>query len=225
MKPLLPSLLLGLGLSIATITPAAAYPVDCAILLCLAGGWPTSAECARARTVFIRRITPWPIEPPLQIWNCPMRASFRGEDRPRARLLEVAFQAAQTPRVYSHPETPTVPLLADAKAKVDISDPAFDFLRTIRVFHIEQAYQRLSGGGSDMCTQSQRVRVGIYDEQGRFSWHRSHVEAVPSAFEGLQGWKGLQAYDQSSCPTIHLRGVFVEWRDYEGTYGHEAVHY
>ena len=56
---------------------AEAYPVDCAILLCLAGGWPASAECAHARAVFIRRITPWPIEPPLQIWNCPMRVSFR----------------------------------------------------------------------------------------------------------------------------------------------------
>ena len=77
MKPLLPTLFLSLGLSTVPVAPAAAYPVDCAILLCLAGGWPASAECAHARAVFIQRITPWPIEPPLQIWNCPMRASFR----------------------------------------------------------------------------------------------------------------------------------------------------
>ena len=59
---------------VAFMNPAAssAYPVDCAILLCLAGGWPASAECSHARAVFIRRITPWPIEPPLQIWRCPM---------------------------------------------------------------------------------------------------------------------------------------------------------
>lgn len=56
---------------------AQTYPIDCAILLCLSGGWPTSAPCARARAVFIRRITPWPVEPPLQIWNCPMHASLR----------------------------------------------------------------------------------------------------------------------------------------------------
>jgi len=67
------------ALSLSLAAPAKAYPVDCAILLCLAGGWPASAECAHARTVFIARITPWPVEPPLQIWNCPMRASFRGE--------------------------------------------------------------------------------------------------------------------------------------------------
>ena len=30
---------------------AKAYQVDCAILLCLAGGWPASAECAHARAV------------------------------------------------------------------------------------------------------------------------------------------------------------------------------
>lgn len=23
----------------------------------------------------IRRVTPWPVEPPLQLWNCPLRAS------------------------------------------------------------------------------------------------------------------------------------------------------
>lgn len=51
---------------------ADAYPIDCAILLCLAGGFPTSAECTAAKVELIRRITPWPVEPPLQLWNCPM---------------------------------------------------------------------------------------------------------------------------------------------------------
>jgi len=56
------------GVALAFISSTApqaarAYQVDCAILLCLAGGWPASAECAHARAVFIRRITPWPIEP------------------------------------------------------------------------------------------------------------------------------------------------------------------
>lgn len=52
--------------------PVAAYPIDCAILLCLAGGFPASAECSAAKAEFIRRITPWPVEPPLQLWRCPM---------------------------------------------------------------------------------------------------------------------------------------------------------
>lgn len=58
----------------ATTAPAAAhaadYSVDCALLLCLPGGFPASEPCARAYTTMIRRITPWPIEPPLQPWRC-----------------------------------------------------------------------------------------------------------------------------------------------------------
>ena len=37
---------------------AQTYPIDCAILLCLSGGWPASVPCSRARAEFIRRITP-----------------------------------------------------------------------------------------------------------------------------------------------------------------------
>jgi len=44
---------------------AQSYPIDCAILLCPSGGWPAFIPCARARAEFIRRITPWPVEPPL----------------------------------------------------------------------------------------------------------------------------------------------------------------
>lgn len=58
-----------------TPAPAAAYQIDCAILLCLAGGFPASAECTAAKAEMIRRITPYPIEPPLQLWRCPMGLS------------------------------------------------------------------------------------------------------------------------------------------------------
>ncbi|OWV37132.1 hypothetical protein [Mameliella alba] len=44
-------------------------------MLRLAGGWPISIPCAKASAEFSRRITPWPIEPALQIWHCPMRAA------------------------------------------------------------------------------------------------------------------------------------------------------
>lgn len=146
MKPFLPALLIGLGLSTAPISPAAAYPVDCAILLCLAGGWPASAECAHARAVFIRRITPWPIEPPLQIWNCPMRASFRGERRPIERLYDIAIRGDVPPAALSLPEVSTTPIFVDAQADVDISDAAFDFVRSIRVFEITYQQRRSSDG-------------------------------------------------------------------------------
>lgn len=77
LKKLLPSLAVALtltGILHPTASRAQTYPIDCAILLCLAGGWPASIPCRRARAEFIRRITPWPVEPPLQIWRCPMGA-------------------------------------------------------------------------------------------------------------------------------------------------------
>jgi len=212
-KPLLPALLLGLGLSTAIITPAAAYPVDCAILLCLAGGWPASTECAHARAVFIRRITPWPIEPPLQIWNCPMRASFRGEQRPIERLYDIGFRADLAPPAMSLPGVSAAPILVDAQADVDISDPAFDFVRSIRVFEITYQQRRSSDGD---CNSWGTVYMGSYGEQGAYNRSRSSISAVPAASDF-----GIPA----GCGNYWHRSVFVEWRDFEGTYGHEEVHY
>ena len=213
MKPLLPALLFGLGLSAATITPATAYPVDCAILLCLAGGWPASAECAHARAVFIRRITPWPIEPPLQIWNCPMRAGFRGERRPVERLYDIVFRADLPPPALSLPGVPTAPILVDAQADVDISQPAFDFVRSIRVFEITYQQRRSSDGD---CNSWGTLYVGSYGKRGDYSRRRSSISAVPEASDF-----GIPA----RCGHYWHRSVFVEWRDHAGTYGHEEVHY
>lgn len=56
--------------------PVVAYSIDCALVLCLPGGFPASEPCNRAYAEMIRRITPWPIEPPLQLWNCPMSAGI-----------------------------------------------------------------------------------------------------------------------------------------------------
>lgn len=75
MRSKLFAVMLGGAATVAAAPSANAYPIDCAILLCLAGGFPASAECSAAKAEFIRRITPWPIEPPLQLWNCPMRSS------------------------------------------------------------------------------------------------------------------------------------------------------
>ena len=213
MKPFLPALLLGLGLSAAAVTPTAAYPVDCAILLCLAGGWPASAECAHARAVFIRRITPWPIEPPLQIWNCPMRASFPVRDRPLERLFDIGYRADLAALALSLPGAPTMPLLVYDQADVDISDRAFNFVRSIRVFEI--TYQQRRNRDGD-CNSSSAVYAGTYGAQGDYTRRRSSPASVPETSD-------FKAPDE--CRSYWHRSVFVEWRDYEGTYGHEEVHY
>ena len=213
MKPYLPALFLSLGVSVAAVTPAAAYPVDCAILLCLAGGWPASAECAHVRAVFIRRLTRWPIEPPLQIWNCPMRASFPVKDRSLDRLFDIAFRGDLTAPAMSLPEQAVEPMLVDAQADVDISDPAFDFVRSIHVFEI--TYQQRRNRDGD-CNSWGTVYMGSYGAQGDYTRRRSSTSAIPEASDFAI---------PASCSSYWHRSVFVEWRDYEGTYGHEEVHY
>ena len=212
MKPLLPALLLSLGLSTAVVTPAVAYPVDCAILLCLAGGWPASAECAHAKMVFIRRITPWPIEPPLQIWNCPMRASFRGEAGPAERLFDIAVRGEPKP-LLSSPKAPSESQLIEGRVDIDISDPVFDFVRSIRVFEISYGQKRSPHGD---CSTWVLVVAGTYGAQGQYSRRQSSVSAVPTASD-------LDV--PADCREYRHRSVFVEWRDYEGSYQHEEVHY
>ena len=49
------------------VKKAYAYDMDCAIMLCMAGGFPPSAVCAAAFRTMILRITPWPSRPPFGI--------------------------------------------------------------------------------------------------------------------------------------------------------------
>ena len=109
-----PLLALAAALSVlASPEPAKAqsYPIDCAILLCLAGGWPASVPCTRARAEFMRRITPWPVEPPLQIWRCPMHAAYapRDAEPPGARIYAIAAPAfPKRPQSYGDFILPTL---------------------------------------------------------------------------------------------------------------------
>ena len=194
---------------VGSIAPAQAYQVDCAILLCLAGGWPASAPCAHARAVFIQRITPWPIEPPLQIWRCPMGAAFNAPAplSPLERLHKVAFGSAfQTP-------LPLVRVQSDEQADIDISGDTFDFVRSIRVFHI-QFSQRTNRDGE--CITSDATRLGSYGTQGDYHWARSSVAKVPNA---------SKLPDTGYCNHVNYRSVFVDWRDHQGNYGFEEVRY
>jgi hypothetical protein len=212
---------------------APAYQIDCAILLCLSGGWPASAPCTAARAEFIRRITPWPVEPPLQIWRCPMRASHETQGAGSALdwLVEAGFEetgpmlelgpvAVFAAGGAAHPLDRAVLRLAQdvsEGADIDISDPAFDFVRSIRVYHVSSARQRENEDGD--CNRSASVRLGTYGAQGEFAWRSASPAVLPTAHSGLESYG-------RHCPTIFFhRSVFVDWRDYEGTYGFEQVNY
>lgn len=240
-----------LSLSIAltinvTSRPAQAqsYPIDCAILLCLSGGWPASEPCARARAEFVRRITPWPVEPPLQIWRCPMGVTYDrgGKKKFENRVQDVSYERVLTPPPHlhsdplvqfanppssgvDHPGKPgpyqlaksSALRFAQSRAEIDISGPEFDFVRSIRVFNVSYARQYETGSEGD-CVRSFVVSLGTYGTQGEFSWRRSSPSALPTAHVGLERWG-------ENCPNIWHRSVFVEWRDYEGRYGFDQVNY
>lgn len=194
--------------------PAQAYQVDCAILLCLSGGWPASAPCAHARAVFIQRITPWPIEPPLQIWRCPMGASSNDPDplSRMERLYDIAFREEPSVSLTTDPSL-VVPVQSDEQADIDISGDAFDFVRSIRVYHI-QFSQRQNRDGD--CIRLDSTRLGSYGVQGDYRWTRSTVAQVPPSSELPR---------PGGCGSVSYRSVFVDWRDHTGNYGFEEVHY
>lgn len=202
------------GLAIALVlgsvpTPARAYQIDCAILLCLAGGWPASAECSHARTVFIRRITPWPIEPPLQIWRCPMGVSGRAPLQSTVpKIWEASNQTGQSQGQVILKQA------VEGGADIDISGLEFDFVRSIRVWDVRYYSHRKRGRDED-CSESYSMRLGTYGTQGEFGWQPTTPAAAPQ-------W-GLPSRRCSS--SNWRRGVGVEWEDHEGNHGYEWVAY
>ncbi|MGH1466045.1 MAG: hypothetical protein ACRBBQ_11865 [Cognatishimia sp.] len=178
--------------------PAKAYQVDCAILLCLAGGWPASAECAHARAVFIRRVTPWPIEPPLQIWRCPMSVS-----------LNAPLQSTPDPV-----QVILAQVFEGGGADIDISGFEFDFVRSIRVWDVRN-YSHQERGRDGECTEQFVMRLGSYGPQGEFGWRHTNPTIAPT-------W----VIPSRRClPSNWRRGVGVEWEDHEGNHGYEWVAY
>jgi hypothetical protein len=108
---------------------------------------------------------------------------------------------------------PLIPVQADEQANVDISGDAFDFVRSIRVYHI-QFSQRQNRDGD--CIRSDATRLGSYGVQGDYHWLRSSVAQVPPA----------SALPRPlHCASVSYRAVFVDWRDHAGNYGFEEVRY
>lgn len=199
----------------APVQPVAAYPIDCAILLCLAGGFPPSAECTAAKAEMIRRITPWPVEPPLQLWNCPMSVP-----------ADVA-QAVGMVNVGLGPDglTPEVRKYRDG----------------IEIYHIEK-YENYTSGKDENDHFTDRTKVGAYDEQGNFFWRGSSFANGPDwlrqaadvggvaytycQHETDNGWcKGSKETRYRNEEVRHLRGIGMRFQDYEGNFHTEFVRY
>lgn len=226
---------------LAQTSSAAAAPIDCAILLCMAGGFPPSTECAAAKAEMIRRITPVPVEPPLQIWRCPMQsASLDGNfnNTPIARLYKAAasHSISVSPAVSISAQFPTttdIPAVdalgevmglrhlvqsepeINGKADIDISGPEFDFVRSIKVWHVWQYFHR-PAGESENCKKLSVINLGTYDDQGQYIWSFVDQPGVPS-------WVGLNP-DCGRNNHVSNR-IGFEWTDYEGNHSYQVVDY
>jgi hypothetical protein len=197
---------LALSLVVTQPRPAAAYQIDCAILLCLAGGFPPSEPCARARAEMIRRITPWPVEPPLQLWRCPMRAGLPVSEPEGEHVIDASYSvlheqnSGKTGRWF-------------ARLWQAFGEDVTDYVMAIRVYDLTYSRRRNRDGD---CFVLGRLRIGTYDQNWDFRWGRAAVGLSPDWFFDT---------DYTTCTGAWFRGVGMEWRDHEGKKGTEMVRY
>ena len=98
-------------------------------------------------------------------------------------------------------------------ADIDISGSEFDYVRSIKVWHVEYWHRDTDRNG---CTEYDKARLGSYGVQGDYRWARSSAHVAPA-------WMGI---DYACRPGAALyRAVGVEWRDHAGNAGHEVVRY
>lgn len=143
--------LFALSTALSAAPQAQAHPIDCAILLCLAGGFPPSAECTAAKVTMIRRITPWPVSPPLQLWNCPMG-------------LPTGFVPA--------PGSPEIALGSDG-----LTEEVRGYRDAIEIYHVRTS----PAWGSDAPANSwsDHTQKGVYLEDGSHHWMRASLRDGP----------------------------------------------
>lgn len=105
-------------------------------------------------------------------------------------------------------------VVAGDGADIDISDPAFDFVRSIKVWNVMTYSHRVRGREGD-CQEYANIQLGTYSPQGAFSWRRVGSAPVPSF-----------VIPRKTChPASSTRAVGIEWEDFEGNHGQEVVNY
>ena len=195
--------------SLGGSSPAQAYPIDCAILICMAGGFPASPECAAAKREVIRRITPHPVEPPLQLWNCPM-----GVD----------------PEVAS-----SIGLSPSSLGRDGLTPEVRQIRAAIEIYQIDYHHRT---GRDDEERIIDRTVAGHYDEAtGAFSWKKASYRTGPGWLAEVaggtrqaiyrsdsEGWRRIKTGEVNDYPG-RLRAVALRFRDYEGRPYTEIVRY
>lgn len=236
------------AMGIAQPSSVEAYPIDCAILLCLAGGFPASAECSAAKAEFIRRITPFPIEPPLQIWRCPLGASHKQQQsKPPLQYLRDAADGGPLQAKQSFP----IPTPAVVSGSVSHSGTG-SLPET--PLPVRQEGQGGNAGNAPMVFLAQQIVNGVADidisgsefdfvrsirvfDVSKFSFNQREDGTPRWQYSGRVGeydhsggfsWRGLggaQGFPHAEFGEGGGRAVVIRWRDHAGNSDHETVRY
>lgn len=162
---------------------ARAYDIDCAIMLCMAGGFPPSAVCARAYRKMIQRITPWPSLPPFGICtyaNVPVELGGPG-----------------------------------GESELNTNLPDYNWLnRTHVIWFAGKSYE--SKEDPRMWDWS----IRSCDRENRTCRYIQRIYASqtpwPSSFVSEAGQRVTLPYNGGRYDDYQVRGVMVEYGDYQG---------
>lgn len=186
---------------------AEAYPIDCAIFLCMAGGFPASAECTAAKAEVIRRITPIPVEPPLQIWRCPM-----GIDPNVAALIGL------DPSQIS-PDGYTKEVL-DVQNGIEIFDVNYRIIRNSgEIIYSDSTKKNVWGRGNMSWMPASYVKGPEWLATATGGYRKPVYE-----YSGRDGnVRKLVGYENAMRTSF--KAIVMRWPDYKGDYHYETVHY
>lgn len=209
------AMLLGMG-----APQVSAYPIDCAIFLCMAGGFPPSAECAAAKAEVIRRITPWPVEPPLQLWRCPMSVD-------RVTAARIGLTSSLGPD--------------------GLPDEVRQYRDAVEIYHIQAYARRRVRDETDRVIDA--TQRGHYLPDGSFAWVQASYEKGPAWLAEAAGGQRVdikecvswgrdgdcrreriigqenRAGSSLNLWRTHIRGVAFRYTDHEGSQHTEFVRY
>ncbi|MEM6887002.1 MAG: hypothetical protein AAF636_02560 [Pseudomonadota bacterium] len=242
------------AIALGFTAPAYAYPIDCAIFLCLAGGWPNSPDCNAARAEFIRRITPLPVEPPLQLWRCPMGVTSGSTDMSPMQRLDAIRSSSANPV----PELPGSDDNTSQIVEVSLSAnswPTSGVTNASERMNLEISETPLATAGAESPAPPEPTLANVSFSSPDFDvvrsirvWHVRHYSYKVREREGpCQARLDMDvgSYDENAsfgwsdrspsprpawlplrrqCPSYY-RGVGVEWSDIFGRYDYVLVPY
>ena len=195
-------------------TPVRAFDMDCSVLLCMAGGFPSEPTgiCSAAKAYMIARITPWPVLSPFGVCTFPGISLVTGK--------EDGTTETYTP---SHEELPFLDALAiDFGTRYSYGGGEND----IPTIVVTMKRCRTSGGNTEISgnaagcptafsfSTSSRTVGPCTSRGGRDDGCKSWGPATTPNHRIKAEW---DAHDIGGAIPTHTRGLRVQYADQNGT--------